>query len=100
MREQFLKFHKAHPKVWVLFVQFTFDRIDRGFKHYSANGVFERIRWETAEAKTPEGEFKISNNHRPFYARVFMLKYPEHEGFFRVHEQTSRKQPAIGDPDA
>ena len=40
------------------------------------------------------GEFKLNNNYRAFYARAFMKKYPEYAGFFRLREQTSEKENA------
>jgi len=84
------RFHDAHPEVWKLFKRFTFDRIERGFRHYGAGAIMERVRWETSAGADPElEEFKINNNHRAFYARFFMGYYPEHEGFFRLREQTS-----------
>ena len=38
-------YHQKHPEVWDYFVQFTIERINQGFKHYSARGIFHRIRW-------------------------------------------------------
>ncbi len=93
------KFHKKHPMVWTLFQRYTFDRINRGFKHYSAYAIFERVRWETDQAQVDGDEFKLNNNHRPFYARAFMKKYPEHEGFFRTRVQTSKEKTATGLPE-
>ena len=83
------EYHQKHPEVWDLFVQFTFERINRGFQHYSAKGIFERIRWETSIPTDP-GEFKLSNKHTPFYARAFMKIYPNYVGFFRTSYQTSK----------
>jgi len=97
IREQAQAFHRAHPRVWRLFQRFTLDRISRGFEHYSVNAIFERIRWETDQAPgASEQQFKLNNNYRPFYARGFMLKYPEHDGFFRTRRQTSKNCPATG----
>ena len=39
MKDQVEAFHEKHPEVWDLFVKFTFDRIKRGFKNYSVNGI-------------------------------------------------------------
>lgn len=89
LTEQVKAFHADHPQVWRLFCQFTNELIGRGFQHYSAKGVFERIRWETAEADTASNEFKLNNNYSAFYARAFMRKHPEHDGFFRTRTQTS-----------
>jgi len=91
------EYNKAHPQIWKMFVRFTFDRIARGFKNYSAYAIFERIRWETDAARLAgEDEFVLNNNYRPFYARWFMEKYPQYKGFFRIREQTSHKHPATG----
>jgi hypothetical protein len=90
LKLQVTTFHKEHPKVWELFCRFTHELIGRGFQHYSAKGVFERIRWETAEAKTGETSFKLNNNYSAFYARRFMATYPDRDGFFRTREQISK----------
>lgn len=100
MREQVIAFHNAHPRVWELFVKFAFEKINKGFQHYSVNGIFERIRWETDQAEVdPSKHFKIGNNHRPFYSRRFMQMYPEYKGFFRTRIQKSREKPATGLPE-
>lgn len=90
LTDQVKAFHAEHPQVWRLFRQFTQELIDRGFTHYSAKGVFERIRWETAEADTGKSEFKLNNNYSAFYARAFMRLHPEHDGFFRTRQQVSK----------
>ena len=99
MREQVKKFHKEHPEVWDLFVRFTFEMIKRGRKHYSANAIFERIRWEKDLGNTSEAAFKLNNNYRAFYARRFMACYPEHGGFFRTRKQISGEQKATNLPE-
>lgn len=99
IREATAAFHLAHPKVWDLFDQFTRDRISRGFEHYSAKAIFERIRWETDQAKTGDGEFKLNNNFPAFYARAWMAKNPEYVGFFRIRIQVSRAVDAVSRPE-
>lgn len=99
LREDVLRFHGQHPKVWVLFKKFTLERVSRGFQHYSVNAIFERIRWETDQAIVDgKSTFKLNNNYRPFYARAFMRKHPEHEGFFRTRHQLSHDTEAVGLP--
>ena len=85
LRKKFREFHNENPQVWELLQKFTFQIIDRGYKNYSVNAVFERIRWHTA-IETNDLEFKLSNNHRAYYSRMFMDKHPEYEGFFRTKE--------------
>jgi hypothetical protein len=80
----FLKFHMANPFIYKLFERFSREALQAGLKHYSARGVFDRIRWETGVVTQTDDMLKISNNHRPLYARMLMHDYPEFEGFFRL----------------
>ena len=83
IRERCQAYHNKYPEVWDKFVEFTFDRISKGYKHYSSNAIFERIRWEMdgvgADGKTT---FKINDHNTPFYARRFHKMYKDHDGFF------------------
>ena len=80
----FKSYDEKNPEIWAAFIKFAKQAKARGFKNYSANGIFEIIRWHTA---VDGGEtFKISNNYRPDYARKMMKEFPEFEGFFRVKE--------------
>ena len=96
LRNKCKLYHEQHPEVWDLFVQFSFELILRGFKHYSARAVWHRIRWETdaPDAKGRREGYKLPNNHTPFYSRAFMKKYPKYDGFFRIREQISAQTPA------
>jgi len=99
MRQQCIVFHRANPEVWDLFVKFTQDRIRLGYANYSVNSIFERIRWETDQSKqTSKNQFKINNNHRPYYARRFMRMY-DYDGFFRTRVQNSKNAPAMNMPE-
>lgn len=100
MRQQVAEFHRRHPEVWDLFVQFTFQMIHRGYKNYSVNAIFERIRWEK-DSVGGDGItlFKLNNNYRAFYSRRFMRLYPQHQGFFRTRQQPSEAQSATHRPE-
>jgi hypothetical protein len=100
LQELFDKFHEENPLVWRLLVRFTFAMMKRGFKHYSVYAVCERIRWETDQANTKGGStFKMNNNFRPFYARMFAEQFPQHAKFFRTRAQPSKNMPAIDLPE-
>ena len=99
LEEKVKDFHKKHPEVWDLFVRFSFELMDRGFKHYSVSGVFDRIRWEKGAGADGTSEFKIGNNFKPFYARAFMKKYPEANGFYRLRYQNTKDKPATDRPE-
>ena len=99
IRDQCQAFHVEHPEVWELFVQFTFQMIDRGYKNYSAKAVFERIRWEKDAGGDGVSQFKLGNNYPAFYSRRFMRMYPEYDGFFRTKKQISEGQLATNRPE-
>ena len=99
MRQQCADFHADHPEVWNLFERFTFQIINNGFKNYSVNAIFERIRWEHDVNSRSASSFKLNNNYRAFYARRFMRMYPEHDGFFRTRVQTSAEDSASTLPE-
>ena len=80
---EFDKFHGNNPHIYELFKKYVLQVIERGFQHYSARTIIHRIRWHTSVDTTdPEG-FKINNNHSPYYARMFLARFPQHAGFFR-----------------
>ena len=80
----FEKYDKENPQIWKMFVKIAMQAKMKGFKTYSANGIFEIMRWETRV--TGNDEFKVNNNYRPDYARKMMSEYPAFKGFFRIRE--------------
>lgn len=98
--KQAKRFHARHPEVWKLFKKFTLERIEKGFKHYSAYAIFEQIRWHT-DVPNEEGRssFKLNNTYRPVYSREFMKKFPQHAGFFRTRRQISEDKKATNLPE-
>lgn len=83
----FKKYNKKNPLVWGLFVKYSKEARKKGFKTYSAKGIFEIIRWHT-EINGTEG-FKLNNNYHPDYARKLMKTYPKFQGFFKIRERKS-----------
>ncbi len=85
LKTEWWEFHKKNPRVYDLFERFTLAVINRGFQHYSAKAIFERIRWHT-DVETSDAKFKLQNNHTAYYSRYFMHRHPDHDGFFRTRE--------------
>ena len=77
------QFDMDNPKIMEYFIRFADEVRRKGFRKYSANAIFERIRWHVS-IETTDGEFKISNNHRAYYARRLMAIDGRFEGFFCV----------------
>jgi len=100
LEEAAKKFHLSNPNVWALYVRFTREMSERGFSNYSANAIFERIRWETdTVGEDGKSTFKVNNNHRPYYARWYMNRFPEHKGFFRIRKLSSAEEIARSLPE-
>jgi hypothetical protein len=91
--KRFCEFHVANPRVWELFVRFTRELVDRGFEHYSVDAVIQRIRWHV-NIETKGEEVKINDHYRAYYARMFIAKYPQFDGFFELRKRLSADKPA------
>lgn len=86
---QFEKYHAENPEIWNQFVKYAKMMKDRGFKHYSANGIFEILRFHTNT--TGNDQFKINNIYRPDYARKLMAEDDNFKDFFHVREIKAKR---------
>ena len=86
----FKKYDQKNPQIWEAFKKYSFEAKAKNFKNYSANGIFEIIRWHTDI--TSRDNYKVNNNYRPDYARKMMKEYPEFEGFFRIRELKTNRE--------
>lgn len=83
----FDKYHADNPQVYRWLVDKARTAKARGRKKYAIKALIELIRWHY-RVETLSEDFKIPNNHAPFYARLIMAENPELADFFNVHEQT------------
>lgn len=89
----FSNYHKANPQVFSEFVKFAFEAKRKGYKKYSAKGIFELIRWHT-KVSGHDG-YKLNNNYHADYARLTMQRFPELNGFFITRRLISKKRQNI-----
>ena len=89
IQSRFEEFHKNNPHVYDLILKYVKQVVDAGYKNYSINGIFEQIRWHT-NIVTKDREFKLSNDYRSRYVRLFEQNNPKWIGFFRTRELTSK----------
>lgn len=82
---RFEAFHAANPKVYEGLKRLAVAMRRRGFETYGMKALIEVFRWQTA-TPTADPEFKINNNHAPYYARLLMKQVTELRGFFEVRE--------------
>jgi hypothetical protein len=88
LEAKFEKFHTNNPHVWKLFIRFAVQMIDAGHDVLSSHLIINRIRWETSIVTVSDDQFKICNNHIPYYARLWnrtFTRLPQ----FRTKELTS-----------
>jgi phosphorylcholine metabolism protein LicD len=78
---RFLKYHDNNPEIWAAYEKEAFRLIASGYEYISSKGIFETLR-HNPEIKKENKEFKVQNNHTPHYARVFVIKYPQHKSKF------------------
>jgi hypothetical protein len=79
------RFHAANPHVYDLLEKLAFQAIAAGHKTYGVKALFEIVRWHST-VRTTGNDFKLSNNHAPYYARLFHQQHPRHDGFFVTRE--------------
>lgn len=82
LERKFHEYDQANPEVWQMFKRFTFELIGRGVRHYSADAVLHRIRWETTLQHGDGSGFKCNNNFTALYARRFAREFPQYRDFF------------------
>jgi len=98
LQAEFDRYHQENPKVYEAFKRLTFQLINAGRENFSASAVVERIRWGVSIGEYGPDDFKINNNYRAFYARLFHVEHPNHDGFFRTRKQKSAQEDATNLP--
>lgn len=95
IKENFKKFHRDNPRVYQLFKRFTFEALQSGHRHFSADMIVHRIRWETSVVTKSNDGLKINDHYVSYYARMVMKDHPQLEKrrFFRTRRRTSRDRP-------
>jgi hypothetical protein len=91
--DDFLAWLPANLHVWGSFVREAHAIHRRGIRHYSARTIVHFLRHHTSVHEVGEG-WKINNNHSPYLARLFDLRYPEMRGLFSHRETPKAKREA------
>ena len=82
--EQFAAFHKANPDVYTQLHKYALDARAAGRGRIGIAMLIERFRWYTY-TETTDPEFKVANNHKPYYARLLMRNDPRLADLFVLH---------------
>lgn len=84
LEEAFIEFHGENPRVYEKIKRYAAEAIARGYKRFSISVLVERVRW--SEMIEEAAAIKINNNHRAYYARLWMRDHPEHPNFFEIRK--------------
>lgn len=79
--EDFEDWLAENMHIWDAFVAEAMKVRARGFKKYSTKTIVHFLRHHTAVAESGAG-WKINNNHSPYLARLFDLRYPSMAGMW------------------
>lgn len=80
-----IEYHENNPQIYEMFKRFALEKIRNGASHLGSKMIMERIRWESPVMANGD-PFKVNNRMTPFYARLFMKEFPEHEGIFATRK--------------
>lgn len=76
-----INYHKKNPAIYEMFKKFAFQAINSKRPYYSSEMIINRVRWETM-IKAEKG-YKIANEMKAFYSRLFILENPTYKTFFK-----------------
>ena len=80
--DEFVDWLPDNMHVWDAFVAEAQKVRARGFKRYSARTIIHFLRHHTAVAEASNTGWKVNNNHSPYMARLFDLRYPSMAGMW------------------
>lgn len=87
--EKFEQFHEENQAVYAAMVALSRQWVGRtGRRKLGINSLIERVRWEIA-LRTNDPDFKINNNHAPFYSRLIMRQEPDLADLFDVRRSAA-----------
>lgn len=76
--------------VWERFEREANAIYEAGHRHYSARTIGEVLRHHSALRAQNDGEYKLNDHRWPDLARLYLLMYPERQGFFELRRPEGR----------
>src|ERR1035437_4130910 len=82
LAEEADKFHSENPHVYVRLCELCDGWIARGYRRLGIATLWEVLRWQGMMSR---GErYMLPNNHRAYYARLWLRMHPAHPDFFKT----------------
>lgn len=86
LSQKFLAYHAANSHVWEAFERFALQAAHAGRRRIGTAMIYERMRWYSM-IETNGDPYKINNNYKADYARLFNEKYPQFNEMFPTRER-------------
>jgi hypothetical protein len=83
---KFREFHADNPEVYRELVTLARRAKASGRAQYGIKALMEILRWHRNIETKSLDEWKLNNNHAPYYARLIMEKEPDLADFFELRE--------------
>lgn len=90
-RCDFIDWLESNWNIWERFESESNRIYGRGRRHYSARTIGEYLRHETALQAKDDGEWKLNDHRWPDLARLYLMVYPERDGFFELRNGEARR---------
>lgn len=74
-----------HYELWEHYEREANSVWGEGIRHYASRTIWEVMRHHTRH-REKSGEYKLNNNWAPCLSRLYLLLYPERDGFFETRE--------------
>jgi hypothetical protein len=78
-----MDYHRENPHIYRYVDQYAHEAIHAGYHKFAIATIWERIRWEI-RIKARDENFKLPNNHRAYYARLWLKNNPAYPKFFET----------------
>jgi hypothetical protein len=90
-RDDFPEWIEDNFTIWERFEREAHAIYNGGRRHYSARTIGEFLRHETALRSASDGEWKLNDHRWPDLARLYLMLFPERDGFFELRESPLRR---------
>jgi hypothetical protein len=84
LEDEWRIYHTKYPEVYTYVCRFADEVIKLGYTKYAIATIWERIRWHVSIELGKKDEFKLPNNHRAYYSRLWLAQHANYPDFFRI----------------
>lgn len=89
--KEFVEWFTDNGHVWDAFVAEAQKVRALGFTHYSARTIVHVLRHHSVITEVSGAGWKVNNNHSPYLARLFDLRFPSLAGMWEYRTTTKPK---------